>query len=212
MAIPDPKKIHARYSLKHIDTQARTFLLCALGLAYTTGQAGFEIGVYGELLFERKVSVWITVTAAFFALLVLPKDKLQFQRRHLLVLLIPSLWMIVRMATKTLTDGHILIPPLFALSVVSYIACLPYAVYLIVQVLTPEFLELPGWPPKLRLGAVGIVFFLSGLFVGAHHYWLLSCHDFEIAGSSVPADCHQPAEIPTNYINGLRKPPPGINR
>jgi hypothetical protein len=178
--------IQQKYSLRMLDVHTRTFIICTLGLAYFTGQAGFELGAYGQLLYERKLTAWLTVSAIFLALVVLPKDKLPFSRKSLYVLLIPSAWIGLQLFTKTIYEGEILFPPLFILGLISSLACLPYALYLIAQVMTPEFLELPGLKPKLGLGLIAVFFFLCGLFIGNHHYWFLSCHDFELNGSYVP--------------------------
>ncbi|NCF38361.1 MAG: hypothetical protein GWP56_18635 [Gammaproteobacteria bacterium] len=52
---PSPENVEIR-------PQARTFILFALTLAYPMFGAGFELGAYGELIYERKIVIMVTVT------------------------------------------------------------------------------------------------------------------------------------------------------
>jgi len=168
--------------------KVRTFLICAIALALPVSGAGFELGAYGQLLYDRKVAAWCTVSGALLALLMIPRRMAPMSLLQLGILAIPSIWLIAVMFAGSHPDEGMR-PVLFILTIVSCLFCLPYAIYLIVQIINPELLNLEGWWPKLRLAAIVLVFFLGGFAVGARNDLLLTCEDFEIAGSHPPAEC-----------------------
>jgi len=172
-----------------LDPHARTFLVCAIALAYPVGMAGFELGAYGELFYDRKIAAWCTVTGALVALLLLPRRFAPVSRWHYLFLTIPSLWILLATAIGSHSGGEIVRPVLFWLGLLSYLLCLPYAIFLIVEIINPDFLALGGLKPKMRLVLIGLFFFGAGFITGARNDLLLTCDDFEIAGDTPPENC-----------------------
>jgi hypothetical protein len=172
----------------NLSPQARTFLICSIALAYHVGSAGFELAAYGELFYMRKITAWSTMTATLIALLVLPRAAANVSPWQFGVLAVPSIWlvgiMILGSHSTTITR-----PVLFMLATASYLVCLPYALYLIVEIVNPDLLNLEGWKPKARLAAVAIFFFLLGYGGGVRNDLFLTCEDFEIAGDTPPMNC-----------------------
>lgn len=172
-----------------LNRTARTFLICAIALAFPFWSAGFELGAYGELFYIRKITAWSTVTAALVALLLIPRKAAPVSPLQLLILAVPSIWLLVAAAIGAQSGGEVLRPVLFVLGTASYLFCLPYAVYLIVQIINPEILSLEGWGPKVRLVALAVVFVAVGFGVGARNDLFMTCQDFEVAGDTPPANC-----------------------
>ncbi len=175
-----------------IDGEAQTFVICAIGLALTTGPVGFELGAFETVVFTRLYGGWFTVTAALVAFILLPKEKLPFPKNRLFFLAVPTGWMLLRLLFPLHGASDAAFPLLFVLGLVSYVLCLPYALCLIVTFVKPELMELSN--PRLKLSLV-IVFFLFlgfGYLFGSNHPLLLSCDDFSIAGSFIPENCTPP--------------------
>ena len=163
---PTPENVEIR-------PQARTFILFALTLAYPMFGAGFELGAYGELRYEKSS-----------------------QTRHLQEYG-NILWHRHERTSGLLAAGFfsasgedpVTRPLLFTLGLVSYLLCFPFAIYLVVKVVNPELLNLRGWKPKAGIVAIALLFIVAGYLVGGHNYLFLNCSDFEVAGSMPPDNC-----------------------
>jgi hypothetical protein len=84
---PTPENVEIR-------PQARTFILFALTLAYPMFGAGFELGAYGELIYERKITAWAVVTAVWLGFGLVPREQTGIRNWQLLALAIPCLWLL----------------------------------------------------------------------------------------------------------------------
>jgi hypothetical protein len=172
-----------------IQPQARTFILFALTLAYPMFGAGFELGAYGELIYERKITAWAVVTAVWLGFGLVPREQTGIRSWQLLTLAIPCLWLLTAGFFSASGEDPVTRPLLFTLGLVSYLLCFPFAVYLAVKVVNPDLLNLHGWKPKARILAIALLFVVAGYLIGNHNYLFLSCDDFELAGSMLPDNC-----------------------
>lgn len=172
-----------------IRPQAQTFIMIALTLAYPMFGAGFELGAYGELIYERKVTAWTVVTAVWLGFILVPREQTGIRNWQLLVLIVPCIWLIAAGYIRASDADSILRPLLFILGLVSYLLCLPFAIFLVVKVVNPKLLNLQGWKPKLRILAIVMLFIVAGYLFGGQNYLFLSCSDFEVAGNMLPSNC-----------------------
>ncbi|TNF96118.1 MAG: hypothetical protein EP297_10640 [Gammaproteobacteria bacterium] len=173
----------------NISHGARTFLLLSITLSYHMFSTGFELGAHGELLYNHKITAWSLVTGALVALLILPKQESGIKYWQLVVLLIPSLWVMLASYFGLQNQGAIVKPGLFLLATISYLICLPYAIYIIVQIVNPELLTLKGRGPKVSMIIVSVCFLVLGYLTGEHNYLFMTCEDFDIAGDMRPENC-----------------------
>lgn len=183
--------------IRDIDPSIRTFLLAAVAIAAPAGETGFQIGAWGEIFYSRPMGAWAIVTSLFFAMLLVPRAELPVPRRYLLVLLIPSVWILLKMFMLEYTGGQVFHPLLFGLGAISYLLCLPFAFYLIIKIINPDLLDLQGLRPKLSLAAVLLTMFLIGFTLGRNNFLFVECEDFIVAGDLPPANC-QPAQVREN--------------
>jgi hypothetical protein len=185
----------SKIKLDQFDAQIRlpptvkTFLICAIAMAFPLGGAGFELGAYGELFYSRKITAWSTVTAALVALSVIPRRITGVKIWQLCVLAIPSVWAVLAQILGSHTGGQITRPVLFTLATLSYVFCLPYAIYLVVQIINPDLLKISSWKPRMAVIGIGILFVLLGYVGGRNNDWFMTCEKFEIAGDTPPASC-----------------------
>jgi len=180
--------------VQDISPRIRTFLLAAVAMSVPAGETGFQIGAWGEVFYSRPMGAWAIVTSLFLALLLVPRKKLPVPVTYLLVLMVPSVWILLKMFMFEYTQGQVLYPLLFGLGVASYVICLPFAAYLIIQIINPDLLDLRGWRPKLSLAAILLAMFLVGFVLGRVNYLFVECEDFVLAGDEPPANC-RPAQV-----------------
>lgn len=172
-----------------ISPAARTFLLLSITLAYHMFSAGFELGAYGELFYVHKITAWSLVSGALVALLILPRRMSGIRYWQLLVLLIPSIWVLMATYFGLQHQGTIVRPGLFLLATLSYLFCLPFAIYMVVQIVNPDLLTLKGGKPKAGMLLIAFCFLLFGYLSGEYNYLFMTCHDFELAGDMPPTNC-----------------------
>ena len=165
-----------------ISPAIRTFLLLSITLAYHMFSTGFELGVHGELFYTHKLVAWAFVTGALVAFIIIPKRITGIKVWQLVVLLIPSMWAVLTSYFGVQNQGEIIRPGLFLLATVSYLICLPYAIYIVVEIVNPDLLEVKGYKPKIGIFFISMAFFVAGYFYGDYNYLFLTCQDFEIAG------------------------------
>ena len=191
---------HRGVSMKFIeDIQpgTRTFLLTAVAMAAPAGETGFQIGAWGEVFYSRPMGAWAIVTSLLFALLLVPREKLPIPPKYLFVLLVPSVWILLKMFILEYTGGQIFRPLLFGLGVVTYLLCLPFAAYLIIKIINPDLLDLKGTKPKVSLVAIFLTMFLVGYALGQNNHLFVECEDFVLAGDLPPANC-RPESTPVS--------------
>ena len=181
---PSPENVEIR-------PQARTFILFALTLAYPMFGAGFELGAYSELIYERKITAWAVVTAMWLGFSLVPREQTGIRNWQLLALAVPCLWLLAAGFFSASGEDPVTKPLLFTLGLVSYLLCFPFAVYLAVKVVNPDLLNLQGWKPKAGIVAISLLFIVAGYLVGEHNYLFLNCSDFEVAGNMLPVNCNR---------------------
>ena len=175
--------------LSETERRWRTLIVAAVALAYPLGQTGFELGAYGELLFEHKLAAWTAVTAILIVFAVLPKQFVPVPRWHMWFLAIPTLWMLGRFAIGVSNPGALVHPLIFAFGIASFVICFPYTIYLIVRVANPGLAEIRGFRMWSMLAAIGGLFFALGFFIGSWNELFITCQDAQIGGMEVPEYC-----------------------
>jgi hypothetical protein len=184
-----PATGNAMDPLKDIQPQWRTLVIAAVALAYPVGQTGFELGAYGELFFDNKLSGWITVTATLIVLAIVPRKKREGLNVRIWILAIPSVWMLFRLVVGLSSPNDLLHPALFVAGAVSFALCVPYAIYLIVRIANPDLPDLRE--PRLRviLAVLAISFFATGYGIGLRNDLFQTCEELQVYDEDLPAHC-----------------------
>lgn len=173
------------------ETEARwrALIVVTVTLSYPLAQTGFDLGAYRELLFKNKLVAWTAVTATMMAFTIVPKQLLPMPRWHIWILTIPSIWLLGRFALGVSNPGAQIHPIIFTAGILSFVACFPYAIYLIVRMANPELADIRGirsW--SIVMSIAGIVF-LTGYLIGTWNQYFIACQDARIAGSELPLHC-----------------------
>ncbi len=175
--------------LEDIEPQWRTLVIAAVALAYPVGQTGFELGAYGELFFDNKLSAWITVTATLVVLVIVPRKKLPVTRIYIWILAIPSLWLLGRFAIGLSSPNDVVHPLIFLGGAVSFALCFPYAIYLIVRIANPDLPDIRETRLRIVLALIAIAFFGTGYGIGLRSELFQTCDELEMHGEVLPAHC-----------------------
>ena len=162
---------------------ARTFVLLAVPVGLTAGDIGFDLGAFETIDHRRFWAIWVLSTLALFASLVFRDVDRWLGGWWRFALAIPSLWLIGDLVAAG--DGAVI----FVLSVLS-IATLPFAAYVLIQLLAADFFHLST---RAQVGLVlfALTTFVVGYYVGDGHHRFLTCDDFARIGDFVPDDCRE---------------------
>lgn len=167
----------------------RTLIVAAVALAYPLGLSGFQLGAYGELLFEQKLAAWTTVTATLIVYSVLPRQFVKVPRWQLWLLAIPSLWLLGRFAIGVSNPGALVHPLVFVAGAASLVFFFPYAIYLIVRVANPGLTDIHGFRLWSILTAIAGFFFALGFLIGTWNEFFVSCQEARIGRIELPEYC-----------------------
>ncbi len=180
---------------ENIDPGVRAFILIVVAIAYPAWDAGFEIGVFGRLFYEKIFVAWSISTALFVVLLVVPKTELQVPKLAWFATAVPSLWLVLALAIRATPEVKLLGYALTVSGFVAYLACFPYAIYMAISIVYPDLLRIRGRRAQFGLATIILALVGTGYVIGSNHTHLLTCEDFEISGNHVPADC-RPTRAP----------------
>ncbi|MGB0506572.1 MAG: hypothetical protein ACPGGK_10295 [Pikeienuella sp.] len=171
--------------------EAAAFLLCAVITAPPVFRVAFNLGAYGDVLYEHQMTLWAASIAALVAVLVIGRAA-DGQRMApwwgVILLALPSLWMLDEVMFYGVQSTPVdIIRGVLTWS--SVLLSLPYTLYFISMALTPDLNNLTSRRTRVAIVAIWVVIFSAGIIVGSHNDWFMTCRDFEIAGALAPDNC-----------------------
>lgn len=182
--------------------EAKAFLLSSVALSAGMFNIAFWYGVFDTIFFEHLFFVWVVSVVALIASELAPPPSVPpafLSWRGRIVLALPSLWLLLEALIQSSGVGNL--PQdwvMWSLAAAVVVITLPYLTYVLVLVVVPDIDQLQT--PRLRRSLFLIAAFISiaGLLIGSHHELFLTCDDFRISGSDVPATCRHA----TSYLTG----------
>lgn len=179
-----------------MDRTARTFVVMVAGGSIPAVMVGFNLGAFGAVFFDQFLAVWAISTATLLAALML-RSRWRLPIWGLAVLALPTAWV----ATDIVYDldtgsafGRVLMDTLLVVSLLA----IPYLVYVIAKLISPEFFELRGFRLKVGAVVVGVALLAAGVLIGSQNQRILTCDDFRLSGNDLPANCAEGA--PTTQL------------
>ena len=170
--------------------EPRSFLIAAVGLSTSTWNVAFNLGAYQTIFFRHLFATWLIVTVILLATFAIPARESPISWQGRLLLLVPNLTIITDFITHTgVVTGEL---PDFintTLGTIVILLCLPYAVYVAVNVINPDVFHLRRFRFQIALAAILVTVFVSGFLFGANNHLFLTCGDFRISGEAEPANC-----------------------
>lgn len=174
---------------ENIDPGVRSFILISVALAYPAWDFGFDFGVYGKLFFEKIFLAWSVSSALLIVLIMLPREHVKIPWIAWIATSIPTVWLIIVLINRAAPADQLLRQTMTVIGFVAYLACFPYVIYMALAIAYPDFLGMRKKGPGIGIILIALFMGGAGYIAGSNHNYLLTCEDFEITGSYVPADC-----------------------
>lgn len=174
--------------------EAAAFLLCAVITAPPVFRIAFNLGAYGEVLYEHQMTLWAASIAALAAVLVIGRAA---DRRRMapwwgvVLLAIPSVWMLDEVMFYGSQSAIVAIVRSM-LTWAAVLLSLPYTLYFVAMALTPDLNNLTSARTRMAIVVIWVMIFCAGWIVGAYNDWFMTCRDFALAGSHTPDNCWRP--------------------
>ena len=176
---------------KDIDPQIRTFLLVTVALSVSVWHDAFNLGAFGVIFFDKILLIWATATSVLLGLIFLPFNHAPVRWRNLVMMAIPTIWVAAAFFHNARPTGDKFDLLFWGLGAMVTLICLPYTIYVVVSIISPEFLQLEGLKIKLALMLVVLTIGLIGYWAGRNNFLFLTCEDFKISGQELPNNCYR---------------------
>jgi hypothetical protein len=178
---------------------AQTFLLATVTGSVAVWDLGFNLAVYGDVFFDKYLTLWVLATSVILASFVVPRRHRPIGIGGALMLMLPGTYFVG--ATFLTQSGRLegggglaevvsLLSLLVALgTLLVFLASVPYVMYLLARILNPELVNFPSW--RYRLGFLAIVMLVgaTSIVAGLAHPLYLTCSDFTVSGNDRPSNC-----------------------
>lgn len=181
--------------MKNIEKKSKIILSVLISVWIITWNLGFELGVFGTVLYRNLLNAWLFANITFLALLYfkfIKGHRITFS--SLVLTFIPTIWPVVDYIDQRSTSMliHNLIVAYYPLMAVT----LGYTIFIFLKLIKTDIFD-----PLTKKNLVFIVFSillvaLSGFEIGIHHYDFLACGHFRISGEFIPPNCYQHQEHP----------------
>ena len=162
----------------------------AIAMSVAVWEITFNLGVFQTVFFEHGFTIWVASTAAFLASLFVrrPNDAPLLTWRGRFVMLLPSVWLVVLLFDDPTSQGEAA-DVVFWVTIAVVVIALPYMLYVVVLVVTPDLIDLKERRLVYALAGIVLSIGVVGYGVGARNELFLSCHDFQVSGNDLPARC-----------------------
>lgn len=172
--------------------EVKIFLLSTISLSVAVWDIAFNYGVFNTVFFDKVFTVWAASSAALLASLFVPPPP---DRRYLIswrgrfILLLPTLWIGILLLAGEPLAGEPTDIVLTGLSIAVGLVTLPYTLYVLIIILTPDLINLRN--PRYVAAMLLIVALIgvTGFAVGRQNDLFLTCEDFVVSGSDSPPRC-----------------------
>ncbi len=171
------------------DAKILTLVGAAIGLSAYAWGISFNFGAYGVIFLGHIIAVWLFSLSILLVTVILHKRILPGNKwGGYTMLILPSIWLILRIIDDSSATGRITDYFHHVLSVLSIVISLPYLVYLFLYFTNPGIIQLKR---KLLASLVGFVLFIAliGYALGSHNYLIMNCQNFIVSGQDTPKNC-----------------------
>lgn len=163
------------------------YILPLVALAVAMWDVAFNVGAFGTIFYNRIFSIWIASTTVLAGCFLMP-NQAPIPPLGVVLMGLPTPWFILNSI-----DSHLIYDLDYVtvfIGVIVYFVSLPYTLWVLFSLTHYELVNLPR-KLVLRLGLFIISVGIVGYLMGSHHFWFLTCKDFEISGSHKPDNCRQ---------------------
>ncbi len=170
-----------------LSPKVKCFLISAVAVSSTMWDLSFNLGAFGVVFFGHFFTAWAMVSAIFLGCCLLPQRQSPVNQWGLMVMAFPTIGFFFSFLNQSHTNVFLSFLSIVA-AIITYVFCLPYAIYVIFSITEENLVRLPK---KLVVKLIAIALFIGGVgfYVGDHNNLFLSCFDFKVSGNDLPTNC-----------------------
>ncbi len=171
------------------NAKIHTLVVAAIGLSAYAWGISFNFGTFGVIFLGHIIAVWLFSLSVILVTVIIDNRILPGNKRAgYTMLILPTIWLILRIIDDPSATGQITDYFHYVLSVLSIVISLPYLVYLFLYFTNPGIIHLKR---KLMASLAGFVLLIAliGYTLGSHNYLIMSCQEFVISGQDTPKNC-----------------------
>ncbi|HVV68732.1 MAG TPA: hypothetical protein VHE99_06855 [Gammaproteobacteria bacterium] len=176
--------------MKYIDRRTKIILSVLFPILFIAWNVGFDLGVFGTVLYRNLMNAWMFAVATFFALLyfkVTGRTTVRFAT--LVIIFIPMLWPVIDALDQHLDNAYF--NALVGIYYFVMACCLGFTLYIFLKLIKYDIFQ-----PLNKRNLAFIVFVVAlttfvSYEVGLHHYLFFACGHFRISGEFIPPNCYR---------------------
>ncbi|MEM7194149.1 MAG: hypothetical protein AAF402_04305 [Pseudomonadota bacterium] len=166
-------------------------IVVTITLSIAIWPIAFNLGVYGTVLYPHLFTILSASIALILARWLFRLKRSEQALRGVLpvvLLALPSVWLLVEILLHRSSGSGVEVLR-WSLAVATGLLSLPYLAYCIALYLVPGIDEIGNQRNRVKIVAIVLVIAVIAYCSGYYHHYVLSCQDFEVAGSMVPQNC-----------------------
>lgn len=167
--------------------ELRTLIVSALGIAITTWDIAFNLGVHGDIFYSKLQTLWVASSVILLAVVLTGKTAKLLTRWGIVALLSPTIWFAFNALTPQV-DVRWYEEFIWLIALGVFVVAIPYILYILLQ-LTASDAVLLSAEYRNRLITIVLLVALVGYGVGRFNEYFVSCEQFHTAGDAIPLDC-----------------------
>ncbi len=186
--------------MKHIDKKTSIIISILFPVLIVAWNLGFDLGVFGTVLYRNLMNAWIFVTATLITTVYLKwRHKIYVNFFSFFLIFLGTLWPLLDFLDQHAESDiiHYMVVAYYGIMAIS----LGYTLYVFLKLIKYDIFE-----PLTKTHLVFVIISVlavgfSGYQLGSHHYLFLACGHFRISGEFIPPNCykHPSHNFPTFY-------------
>jgi len=178
--------VNAEASRRHI---GGPLAIAAMTLGLLTWPIAFNLGAYGEVLYDDIFRVIVAASILLVITIVNPAYERPWRWLVWIALAAPLVWFVaaavIAGSTSEAMENPVFVVSLAVIALVS----VPITLHLLVELFTPELTRTGSRRLTLSIVALVAVVGLVGFTFGLNNDRYMTCSDFALAGASEPDNC-----------------------
>jgi len=163
--------------------------IASMTLGLLTWPIAFNLGAYGEVLYDDIFRVLVASSILLVITLVNPAYRRPWSWLVSLALAAPLLWFVAAAVIAGSTSEAMEEPVFVVALVIIAVVSVPMTLRLLIHLFTPELTRTGSRRLTLSIVALVVAVGLVGFAFGRNNDRYMTCSDFALAGASEPENC-----------------------
>ncbi len=176
--------------MKHIDKKTKIILSVLFPILIISWNIGFELGVFGTVLYRNIMNSWVFALATFCALIYFKvANKTPVRIPTLIIIFIPIIWPLIDYLDQHI--DNIYFPYFVGFYYLIMACCLGFTLYIFLKLIKYDIFEPLNRRNLIFIASTVVFTTFVGYQVGVHHYLFLACGHFRVSGEFIPPNCYK---------------------